>query len=247
MIEALHIYVKQRLSLAERLGTLAIIVLFLCPLPGFTVQSMGAVIFLFVALIILRLYDDLMQVKNDAGKPNREYINSASDLKKLMLSILLILCALTIFLDLKMGCLFAAFIVVNHIFYLSFVNNSLGALILPLAKYPLLFGFLQLYVWEADGLPTDIHALVVSGVALFFAFLTVDLSDEPRTEGRIQMILLGLVVSFSFVLISSPISIINVLFGALFFIISSLLILFKVPLNTYFFFILFTTFKLICA
>lgn len=245
MIEALNIYLKQRLNLAERLGTLAILLLFLRPLPTFTFQTCVIAILLFFALVMLRVYDDLMQVKNDAEKPKRDYINWTSVLKKLLRISALIFCALTIVLDFKTGCLFVGFIVVNHLLYLSFVNNRFGALIFPLLKYPVLFCCLQMYVWEANGLRLNGQSLLVFGAALFFAFLSVDLFDEPRTRGRIQITWLSLFFSFSCVLFYAPISLNTVLFGGLFFITSALLHLFKVPYSSYFFIILFTTFKLI--
>lgn len=245
MIEALNIYLKQRVNLSERLGTLAILLLFLHPLPAFTFQTCVIAILLFFALVLLRVYDDLMQVNNDAGKPNREYINYTSDLEKLLILNTLIFCVLTMVLDLKMGCLFSGFLVVNHLLYRSFVNKRFGALILPLLKYPLLFCCFQMYVWEANDLPLTMQTLVLTCTALFFAFLTVDLFDEPRTEVHVQLTILSLLVSFSCALVLTPISLSSILIGILFFIISALFYLFKMPYSTYFFLILFTSFKII--
>ena len=244
MIEALNIYLKQRVNLSERLGTLAILLLFLHPLPAFTFQICVISFLLFFALILLRVYDDLMQVNNDAGKTNREYINYSSDLEKLLLLSTLIFCALTMVLDLKMGCLFSGFLVVNHLLYRSFVNKRFGALILPLLKYPLLFCCFQMYVWEANDLPMAIQTLVFTCTALFFAFFTVDLFDEPTTELHVQRTILSLLVSFSCVLVLTPISLSSVLIGIMFFIISALFYFFKMPYSTYFFLILFTSFKI---
>lgn len=133
-------------------------------------------IFLFSALIILRLYDDLMQFKNDKGKLKRNYTDPIARntlFKTLIIAIGIFLSALSYF-DLNFAFYILLFFLFNHLLYKSYINNKIAAAFLPLLKYPVLCIAVQsphFQNWNSE--------LVISSTVLFLSMVTFESLEDP--------------------------------------------------------------------
>jgi hypothetical protein len=184
MIEAILTYNKQRLNILQLIGS----ALFLTVL-SFTSEQLDFhhfVLFGFLipVLMLLRLYDDLMQKEYDATKPNRTYLSPVfyqKLVKILVFSTLIFLLILSLYAPMY-AVVLLGFSVFNHLLYTLLIRWPLGAWILPLFKYPLLYAGVQCACWDALGDAININLLLLTSLTIFSAFIAFDVMDEKQVS-----------------------------------------------------------------
>src|SRR5829696_5005976 len=147
-------YIRQRIRPFLMIGLGIFLYFFSRPVSVFNVRSLVSFVLLIAFLFVFRLYDDLLQSRNDKGKPDRNYTEPAA--RKILLYYLIaflgtLLC-IAIFISVYFAFLLVCFITINHLLYLLLINNKTASGLLPLLKYPFVYILLQL---------TDLSALVI--------------------------------------------------------------------------------------
>src|SRR5918997_6015105 len=71
-------YVQQRIRPFLIIGLGIFIFFFSRPVSAFNVRSFVPFVLLIAFLFVFRLYDDLLQFRNDKGKPDRTYTETAA-------------------------------------------------------------------------------------------------------------------------------------------------------------------------
>src|SRR5918992_2982612 len=71
-------YVRQRIRPFLIIGLGIFIFFFSRPVSVFNVRSFVSFVLLIAFLFVFRLYDDLLQSRNDEGKPGRSYTEAAA-------------------------------------------------------------------------------------------------------------------------------------------------------------------------
>ena len=172
-------YIRQRIRPFLIIGLGIFILFFSRPVSVFNVRSFASFAFLIAFLFVFRLSDDLLQSRNDEGKPDRNYTETAArkTLLYFLIAFLGVLLCITIFISAYPAFLLFCFITINHLLYLLLINNKAASGFLPLLKYPFVYILLQF---------SDLSALVIEAqhvglaVSLFFAFVAFE-SMEDRT------------------------------------------------------------------
>ncbi len=149
------------------------------PVSVFNVRSFASFVFLIAFLFVFRLYDDLLQSRNDKGKPDRNYTETAArkTLLYFLIAFLGILLCIAILISVYPAFLLFCFITINHLLYSLLINNKTASGLLPLLKYPFVYILLQF---------TDLSALVIGAqlvflaTSLFLAFVAFE-SMEDKT------------------------------------------------------------------
>src|SRR5205823_8099991 len=122
-----------------------LILLFSRPISKIDFGSVFCLVFVIAFIIVFRLYDDLLQARNDTGKPDRIYTDPGArkTLTFFLIGLLTVLLLFASFISFTFACLLIGFAAVNHLLYLSFINNRTAAGFLPLLKYPFIYLALQ--------------------------------------------------------------------------------------------------------
>jgi len=184
MIEAIYIYGKQRLNGAQLIGSAVFLMILSFTSKQLDIAHAVLFSFLFPVLVLLRLYDDLMQKEYDAAKPNRTYLKPEyyqKLVKALVVSTLIFLAIFSLYEPVYAAVL-GGFVVVNHLVYMLLLRWPLGAWILPLFKYPMLYVCVQCALWDAMGEDIHLNLLLLSSLSIFFAFIAFDLMDENKVS-----------------------------------------------------------------
>src|ERR687893_2739039 len=71
-------YIRQRIRPFLIIGLGIFIFFFSRPVSAFNVRSFVSFVLLIAFLFVFRLYDDLLQSRNDKGKPDRDYTEPAA-------------------------------------------------------------------------------------------------------------------------------------------------------------------------
>lgn len=194
MIEALRIYCKQRLNLAQLMG--AALFLLVLSLSSTRLDATLLIQFgvLFCVLVLLRLYDDLMQKDYDEAKPNRDYLKPEYYTNLRWIFLISAAVALLIFslIDLRYGLVLGALFLINHLVYLIFLRWRIGAWVLPLFKYPVLYCCVQCAAWDALGYEIAYENLFYVALSILSAFIAFDVMDENRQSISLRIGLIAL-------------------------------------------------------
>ena len=163
-------------------------------------QAAISLAFVLVFLIVFRLYDDLLQAPSDLGKPERSYTEPETG-RTLTVCLFVLFAALlgfAYFLSPLAALVLFFFIGANHLLYRLFVRREAIAGFLPLLKYPVLYGLLQM---AGPSAPGGNGAVLLFSAALFPAFVAFEsLDDEtfvvPRKyAGALQALAFAMVLS----------------------------------------------------
>jgi hypothetical protein len=155
------------------------IFLFSRPASVFNVRSLVSFVLLLAFLLAFRLYDDLLQARNDRGKPERSYTETAA--RKILIYVLIvslgILLGIAVFISVDLAFVLFCFITFNHLLYLLLINHKTAPALLPLLKYPFVYILLQ---FGARSAQLSGAQPVFLATALFLAFVAFE-SMEDRT------------------------------------------------------------------
>ncbi|MBL7812058.1 MAG: hypothetical protein JNL57_07525 [Bacteroidetes bacterium] len=125
-------------------------------------------IVLWVALLALRLFDDLSSSEKDTGKPDRDYTH-AHGRKKLYAFVYILHLAVFVFCFVT-GKLFwagyAVFILINEVLYLLGKIWPPGMPVLALLKYPFFIIWLE-------------HSFTPHALLIFLAFVFYEIAEDP--------------------------------------------------------------------
>jgi hypothetical protein len=170
------------------------------PVSVFNVRSLVSFVLLIAFLFVFRLYDDLLQSRNDKGKPNRNYTEHAT--RKILLyyliTFLVLLVCVAIFISVYFAFLLFCFITVNHLLYLLLINNKTAAGLLPLLKYPFVYLLLQLTDLSAPVIGAQLVALAIS---LFFAFVAFESMEDETFPVPIKYSYVLQILAFALILV----------------------------------------------
>jgi hypothetical protein len=149
------------------------------PVSVFNGRSLVSFVLLIAFLFVFRLYDDLLQSRNDKAKPDRNYTEPAAGkiLLYYLIAFLGVLLCIAIFISVYFAFLLVCFITINHLLYLSLINNKTAAGLLPLLKYPFVYMLLQ---FSDLSVPVIEARLVALAISLFLAFVAFE-SMEDKT------------------------------------------------------------------
>lgn len=160
-------YLRQRFPLELFVPFSAYLILFAKGNFLFIPFDAISVILILCFLLTMRLLDDMQSVSADLHKPNRIYTDPRTH-RTLNTSLgiaTFVLILLTTMVDVKTAGLLLLFIAINYALYLM-VQQPGWRTMIPLLKYPFIAALIT----------TDIQ---LSHLALFFAFLTFDILDDP--------------------------------------------------------------------
>lgn len=243
MKSELIIYIKQRFNLALFTGLALYIFLFNVPLKYLNIQSLVALGILLFSLFVLRLYDDLMQFKYDKGKPNRNYtqleIRNILFIYWIILAIVLL--GLAALISVKLSLTILTFLILNHVIYLLLINLKKIASILPLLKYLVFCGVLQVFYSSKMGID---FPMIASSGALFFVFLTYETLEDPGFIFPFRFNYVFQIISYILILFLKP-ELTILLLMVIFLSISLLSVYFKTFKFPYLFLLLILFFKFI--
>jgi hypothetical protein len=182
MIEAISIYSKERLKSAQLIGSAVFLMVLSFNSKQLDIAHVVLFCFLLPILVLLRLYDDLMQKEYDAAKPKRAYLRPEyyQKLVKVIVVYTLIFLGIVFLYDPLYAAVLGGFVVFNHLVYVVLLRWPLGAWILPLFKYPLLYACVQCAYWDAMGEDLHVNQLLLSSLSIFLAFIAFDLMDEGK-------------------------------------------------------------------
>lgn len=178
-MKLLRIYLKQRFRPLLWLALTLYLVLMSVPKTAFGLGTLLVYLGLFWQLLLLRLYDDLMQVRHDLGKANRSYTHKESQFSLSLYLILLFVATIvaTAFYSFSLAYTLVSFWFVNHVLYLLYVRNPVVAQLLPLFKYPILACFVLRYFSGQHAISISILAILASVVWL--SILIFEIIDDP--------------------------------------------------------------------
>lgn len=177
--EVLTTYIRQRISPAQIIALGVLIFLFSRPISKIDVGSARSLVLVIAFITVFRLYDDLMQARNDNGKPDRIYTDPVArkTLTFFLIALLVVLLFFATIISFTFAWFLIGFVAVNHLLYLSFIGNRTAAGFLPLLKYPFVYLALQYSDLSAHSFGAS---LVLSTTSLFLAFVTFE-SLEDKT------------------------------------------------------------------
>ena len=184
MIEAISTYSKERLNSAQLIGSAVFLMVLSFTSKQVDIAHVPLFGFLLPILVLLRLYDDLMQKEYDAAKPNRAYLRPEyyQKLVKVLVGSSLIFLVVFSLYDPMYSAVILGFVVVNHLLYVLLLRWPIGAWILPLFKYPMLYVCAQCAFWDAMGEDFNLNLLLLSSLSIFLAFIAFDLMDENKVS-----------------------------------------------------------------
>jgi len=170
------------------------------PVSVFNVYSFVSFVLLISFLFVFRLYDDLLQARNDKGKPDRNYTETAArkTLLYFLSAFLGILLCIAIFISVYLAFLLFCFITINHLLYLLLINNKTASGLLPLLKYPFVYILLQF---------SDHSALVIGpqhvflAISLFFAFVAFESMEDKTFAVPIKYSYVLQILSFALIFV----------------------------------------------
>jgi hypothetical protein len=161
---------------------LGIFILFFSrPVSAFNLRSVASFVFLIAFLFVFRLYDDLLQSRNDKGKPERNYTETAArkTLLYFLIAFLVSLLCIAILVSVYTAFLLFCFITINHLLYLLLINNRTASGFLPLLKYPFVYILLQFSELAAPAIRTQLLFLATSLFSAFVAFESMEDESFP--------------------------------------------------------------------
>ncbi len=170
-------YFRQRIHPLIIGGLAVVLFVYGRPASGIDGVSIAWFAFILAFIILFRLYDDLLQVSNDIGKPDRNYTDPASR-RTLSFYLIISLVFLHVFASViswRLALLLFCFVIFNHLLYLLWVTNKIAAGFLPLFKYPFLYLALQLSGPSKENIGA---AIVFPAIALFVAFVAFESMDD---------------------------------------------------------------------
>lgn len=178
-MKLLRIYLKQRLQPLLWLALTLYLVLMSVPKSALGLGTSLVFLGLFWQLLLLRLYDDLMQVKHDLGKTNRNYTHKESRFFLFLYLILLLTATIfaTSFYSFSLAYALMSFWVVNHALYLLYVHNPIFAQLLPLFKYPILSCFVLRYFSGEHAI--SISMLAIIALVVWVSIIVFEIIDDP--------------------------------------------------------------------
>lgn len=200
MIKALGNYITQRINLGLWLSLSAFLMLYSVPVFPLTMQIVLTFIWLFCALLVFRLYDDLRQTIHDTGKPNRDYASPATgkELWRANIILMAVLAGSTFLMKPEAGSMLLCFMIVNHLLYLLLIKNKVAAGLLPLLKYPLLYFLLRLMLTSAFNMDAIGMCQALALFLAFFAFEVIE--DKTYPVANVYSYLLQF-LSFGFIFV----------------------------------------------
>lgn len=182
------------------IGLGVFIFLFSRPVSAFNVRSFVSFVLLIAFLFVFRLYDDLLQARNDEGKQHRNYTETSArkTLLYFLIAFLGILLCIAIFISVYLAFLLFCFIAINHLLYLLLINNKTVSGFLPLLKYPFVFFLLQFSDLSA---PVIGAQLVFHAIALFFAFVAFESMEDKIFPVPIKYSYVLQILSFALIFV----------------------------------------------
>ena len=195
-------YFRQRIHPLVILGLGVLVFLYSRPVSKLSVASTFCFVFVIAFLLVFRLYDDILQVPNDIGKPDRSYTDSSSR-KTLSIYLIVFLILLLIFacyLSWYLASVLFLFIAFNHVLYLLLVNNKTAAGFLPLVKYPFVYVVLQFS--GLSGLSLN-ASFLFPAIALFVAFVAFESMDDRTFPVRAKYSSVLQISSFAIILLGN--------------------------------------------
>ncbi len=193
IVESVFTYFCQRVPMLLFILLACWLGIFLLPWVSWNVVVFAVGIVLMV-LFQLRLFDDLMQYKNDINKPNRDYTNI--EVRKSLWIFLflhsLLLVALIMWLNPKIGTVYAILLGLNWIAYRALLKYWRWRELLPLFKYPIIYLVLFQNYIELNKIK-DNQQLVwyrcCVALLIFFGFLLFErLSDLKLTTNQQKLL-----------------------------------------------------------
>ncbi len=173
----LFVYINQRYNLWLFSGLSLYMILFIGDSPFNLELALRQFLFLIIANLSLRLFDDLRQWKFDLHKPNRIYTNP-KNLKSLYgyLWLLIVLGLwLASLLNWHAFFIFSAFLLLNLIIYNGLLNVGKIHTLLPLLKYPILL--LLLLISKTNNQAFGVVELCAI-TSFFLAFIRVESEQD---------------------------------------------------------------------
>ncbi len=193
-------YIQQRIHPLSMIGLGIFIFFFSRPVSVLNVRSFVSFVLLIAFLFIFRLYDDLLQSRNDKGKPDRNYTETAA--RKTLLYVLIaflgIFLCIAILISVYPAFLLFCFMTINHLLYLLLINNKTASGLLPLLKYPFAYILLQFSDLSAPDMGVQ---LVVLAISLFFAFVAFDTMEDKTFPVPIKYSYVFQILSFAFIFV----------------------------------------------
>lgn len=177
MLNNILTYRKQRVGFLKFFGLSLFLLFYALKWEQIKAGYWPLIVPVFILLFLFRLYDDLMQWKNDLSKDHRNYTDPQTrrSLIKFWIPAIILVSIGVMAFSTMTGMLLSAFVLLNHLLYLIFVRNRFMALILPLIKYPI---FILLLIFYANGKDQIDHQLLISAVSVFIAFTAFESMDD---------------------------------------------------------------------
>ncbi len=193
-------YIQQRIRPFLLIGLGIFVFFFSRPVSVFNVRSLVSFVLLIAFLFVFRLYDDLLQARNDKGKPDRDYTEPAArkTLLYFLIAFLGILLCIAIFISVYSAFLLFCFITINHLLYLLLINNKTASGLLPLLKYPFVYILLQFSDLSAPVIGAQ-HAFFA--ISLFFAFVAFESMEDKTFPIKIKYSYVLQVLSFALIFV----------------------------------------------
>jgi hypothetical protein len=235
-------YIRQRISPFLMIGLGIFILFFSRPVSVFNVRSFVSFVLLIAFLFVFRLYDDLLQSRNDKGKPGRSYTEAAArkTLLYYLLAFLGLLSCVAVFISVYPAFLLFCFITINHLLYLLLINNGTASGFLPLLKYPFVYILLQ---FSDLSRPVIGAQHVVLAASLFSAFVAFESIEDETFPVPIKYSYVLQILSFALILVWK-VNGISILSFSLLLSLSMLWTFFRMKAHPYVYLLCFLVFKI---
>ena len=193
-------YIRQRIRPFLLIGLGILIFFFSRPVSVFNVRSFVSFVLLIAFLFVFRLYDDLLQSRNDEGKPDRIYTEAAArkTLLYFLIALLGVLLCIALLISAYQAFLLFCFITINHLLYLLLIDNKTASGFLPLLKYPFVYVLLQFSDLSA---PVIGAQLVFHATSLFLAFVAFESMEDKTFPVPIKYSYVLQILSFALILV----------------------------------------------
>lgn len=128
--------------------------------------------FVFLFLIVMRLFDDIASAEVDKAKENRIYTTVCvkNELKRVLIALHLILLGVLSIFDIQRALLLLLFFALNQLLYSFLFKRAKCRYFLPLFKYPFVVFLLN-------------FELSYQLVAVYFAFVIFEMLDDKTFPG----------------------------------------------------------------
>jgi hypothetical protein len=172
------------------------------PVSLIKVGSFVSFVLLIAFLFVFRLYDDLLQARNDKWKPDRNYTDMAArkTLSYYLIAFFGILLCVAAFISVYLACLLFFFITINHLLYLLLIDKKTASGLLPLLKYPFIYILLQFSDLSAPVIRTQ---LVFRAISLFLAFVAFESMEDETFPIPIKYSYVLQIVAFALICVGN--------------------------------------------